>query len=244
MTVAEQPSHSPAPRSLPTAILVTGTDTDVGKTIATAAVAATLVSGGRSVAAYKPTQTGVPQASAGDMAEVARLARVPVREGCRLRAPMAPRAAADLESRGLPRLAEHVAAVTSLAAEHDHVLVEGAGGLLVELTEDGQTLADLALALPGCGVIVVARAALGTLNHTMLTREALAARGIRQLGMLIGSLGPAPTAVETSNVQRLRQLPEGMLGVLPAAASELDPVLFRRDSPRWLTGLAQRMGTP
>ncbi|HET7397723.1 MAG TPA: dethiobiotin synthase [Intrasporangium sp.] len=233
--------------ALPGVIVVTGTDTDVGKTVATAAIAAALAGRGRSVAAYKPTQTGVPTDApadvTADMAEVARLAGVPTREGCRLAAPMAPRAAAALERAALPRLADHVTAVTDLAAGCHHVLVEGAGGLLVELTEAGETLADLALALPGCGVVVVARATLGTLNHTMLTREALCARGLRQLGVVVGSLGPTPSVIEQSNVEHLRRLPEGVLGVLPERASRLDPARFRQGSTHWLPGLAQRMGT-
>src|SRR4051812_34025870 len=153
---------------LPRVLVVTGTDTDVGKTVVTAAVVATGRAAGLRVAAYKPTQTGVSPGQPGDMAEVERLTEACTAEGVRLRAPMAPRPAAALEHAVLPTLADHVARVADLRRRHDLVVVEGAGGLLVELTDAAETLADLATALPDSGVLVVARAALGTLNHTML----------------------------------------------------------------------------
>ncbi|EWT00744.1 dethiobiotin synthase [Intrasporangium oryzae NRRL B-24470] len=235
--------------TLPGVIVVTGTDTDVGKTVATAAIAALLVGAGRSVAAYKPTQTGVAPGAPGDMAEVARLAAADVAEGVRLLEPMAPRPAAALEDEPLPTLSEHAAAIAALARTHDHVLVEGAGGLLVELTGRGETLADLAMALPGSGAVVVTRAALGTLNHTMLTREAVSHRGIDQLGVIIGSWPSDPGPVETTNREYLADLSEGLLGAIPAGAPGLLPDVFRAEAPGWLPGLArllspQRLGTP
>jgi dethiobiotin synthase len=230
--------------TLPPVVVVTGTDTEVGKTVVTAAIAALLVSGGRSVTAYKPTQTGVEPGEPGDMAEVARLTDVSTREGVRLRAPMAPRPAAALEGARLPALAEHLATVAELAATHDHVLVEGAGGLLVELTDAAETLADLAKALPGAAVVVVARSGLGTLNHTMLTREALAHREIGCAGIVVGSWPEEPSVVETTNREYLASLPESLLGAIPEGAPSRRPESFRADASTWLTGLAQRMGTP
>jgi dethiobiotin synthetase len=223
---------------LPRVIVVTGTDTDVGKTVVTAAVCATLRATGLRVTAYKPTQTGVGPHDAGDMTEVSRLTGTPTREGVRLRAPMAPRPAAVLEGAGLPTLDEHLATIVALAQDHDHVVVEGAGGLLVELTEAGATLADLAGRTDDCGVVVVARSALGTLNHTMLTREALWRRGIRQLGVVVGSWPIDPTIIEATNRDYLAGLPEGLLGAVPAGAPQLDPATFCAASAAWLPGLA------
>ena len=231
-------------RLVPPVVVVTGTDTDVGKTVVTAALVATALAAGRRVTAYKPTQTGVEPGEPGDMAEVERLSAVATSEGIRLRAAMAPRPAARLEDAALPTLDEHVAHVAALGVCHDLVVVEGAGGLLVELTDDGDTLADLATALPGCGVVVVARSALGTLNHTMLTREALSSRGIRQLGIVLGAWPDQPDVIETTNREYLEGLPEGLLGAVPAGAPRLDPATFRDASPGWLSGLAQRLGTP
>jgi dethiobiotin synthase len=228
--------------TLPAVLIVTGTDTDVGKTVVTSAVVATARAAGRRVTAYKPTQTGVAPGEPGDMAEVERLTGAPTVEGVRLRAPMAPRPAARLEDSRLPTLAEHVARMESLVVCHDLVVVEGAGGLLVELTDRGDTLADLALALPDCAVVVVARSALGTLNHTMLTREALSHRGIRQLGVVLGSWPEQPDVIEQTNRDHLAALPEGLLGAVPLGAPRLDPETFRTASPGWLPGLEERLG--
>ena len=225
---------------LPRVIVVTGTDTDVGKTVVTAAVCATVRAAGLGVTAYKPTQTGVGPHEAGDMAEVARLAGIPTHEGVRLLAPMAPRPAARLEDAALPTLDEHLATIHALALDHDHVVVEGAGGLLVELTEARATLADLARMTDDCGVIVVARSGLGTLNHTMLTREALWRRGIRQLGVAIGAWPSDPTVIETTNRDHLAELPEGLLGAVPSGAPRLEPAAFCTAAPAWLPGLWQR----
>lgn len=237
------PAAAPPRGALPAVIVVTGTDTDVGKTVVTAAIAAVLVSGGRSVAAYKPTQTGVHPGEPGDMSEVARLTGIGTSEGVRLREPMAPRPAATIEARALPTLTEHVSAVRALRRDHDHVLVEGAGGLLVELTEAGETLADLTAALPGSGVVVVARSGLGTLNHTMLTREALSRRDIRRLGIVVGAWPHEPDAVETTNRDYLAELPEGLIGAIPRGAPDLAPADFRAAAPTWLLGLSHGLAT-
>ncbi|ALE92862.1 dethiobiotin synthase [Arthrobacter alpinus] len=219
-------------------IYITGTDTDVGKTMATAALAATLAARGASVAVYKPTQTGVPPGGHGDMDEVARLAGVAVvREGVRLRHPMAPVAAALREHRRLPSLAEHVDHISELAAVHSHVLIEGAGGLLVELDGQWHTVADLAGAtreVARTAVVVVCRSGLGTLNHTELTVEALQSRGLPVPALVIGSWPSAPSEIELSNRDHLHALDAAFLGSLPEGASKLDPHDFRRLAPHWL----------
>ncbi len=240
---AAQAAHDVASGGLPRVIVVTGTDTDVGKTVVTAAVCATVRAAGLRVTAYKPTQTGVDRFAAGDMAEVARLTGIPTHEGVRLLAPMAPRPAALLEDSSLPTLGEHRATITALARDHDHVVVEGAGGLLVELTDAGATLADLARLTDDCGVVVVSRSGLGTLNHTMLTREALCRRGIRQLGVVIGAWPSDPSVIETTNRDHLSRLPEGLLGAVPSGAPRLEPVAFCAAAPGWLPGLSRRAGS-
>ncbi|MDN5767637.1 MAG: dethiobiotin synthase [Humibacillus sp.] len=231
------------PHGLPRVIIVTGTDTDVGKTVVTAAITAVLHRAGRRVTAYKPTQTGVEPGEPGDMAEVTRLTGASGLDGVRLHAPMAPRPAASLEGARLPGLAAHVSTIRELAQSHDHVVVEGAGGLLVELTEAGETLADLATALPGSAVVMVVRSGLGTLNHTMLTREALARRQIRSLGIVIGAWTEQPTVIEQTNRAYFDGLAEGVLGAVPWGAPALAPAVFADQSATWLPGLVQRLGT-
>jgi dethiobiotin synthetase len=219
---------------LPRVVFVTGTDTGVGKTIVTAALAAVLMTAGRSVAVYKPTQAGLEDGG-GDIDVVRRLAGVEVREGIRLPDPMAPVAAAQRAGVALPLAAEHVATIRRLAAAHDHTLVEGAGGVLVQLDGDGRTLADIAVATTAetTGAIVVCRAALGTLNHTELTVEALVRRGVVVTGLVIGSWPREPTEVDLSNREYLSRHAVPLLGAVPERAGGLDPSEFAPAAPGW-----------
>ena len=222
--------------TLPGIILITGTDTGVGKTITTAALAAALHETGRSVAVYKPCQSGAA-AGDSDTAEVIRLAGdVTAETGVVLQEPLAPVAAAAIDAIPLPGVAAHAEKVRELSASHDHVLVEGAGGLLVELESDGCTLADLG-SLLGAALVVVARPDLGTLNHTALTLEALQTRDLQVLGVVLGSWPGNPDVVHQSNRQKLRSLRAPFLGALPEQASELSPAAFRAGAAAWLNGL-------
>ncbi|WP_427016798.1 dethiobiotin synthase [Pseudarthrobacter sp. P1] len=219
----------------PRILVVTGTDTDVGKTVATAALAAALETAGRHVAVYKPVQTGVAGDEPGDAGEVGRLAGIGgVHEGIRLTEPMAPVPAAALDGVPLPALEDHVRRIDALAAAHDHVLVEGAGGLLVELDGEGHTLADLAGALaPRAAVVLVARSALGTLNHAALTLEALERRRLPVLGLVIGAWPQHPDAVERGNRAHFDTLDIPLLAALPAGAAALPPGVFRERATAW-----------
>ncbi|AIY00126.1 dethiobiotin synthase [Arthrobacter sp. PAMC 25486] len=222
-----------------TVTYVTGTDTDVGKTLTTAALAAALAASGATVAVYKPTQTGVAADGHGDVDEIARLSGVgAVHEGIRLGEPMAPRAAAQLAERELPDMQLHVDRIMELAASHQHVLVEGAGGLLVELDGHGRTLRDVAAEtqrLVRTRFVVVCRSGLGTLNHTRLTLEALRHKGHHTPALVVGSWPATPSTIERSNLEALQnQAGAPFLGSLPAKASELDPSAFRQMSPHWL----------
>lgn len=213
-----------------TALVVTGTDTGVGKTIATAALAV------RGAAVYKPVQAGT-QCGSGDVDVVRGLSGATAVEGIRLPDPMAPVAAAARSGVRLPRIAEHRAAVHRLAAEHVDVLVEGAGGLLVALDEDGHTIADLALAVPAAA-IVVCRSGLGTLNHTALTLEALAHRGIAVAGLVIGAWPRHPSAVDLDNRERLSRTAP-LIGAIPEGAGKLPGARFRELAPGWLPTVDQ-----
>lgn len=222
-------------------IVVTGTDTEVGKTVATAAIAAALTAQGQRVLAVKPTQTGLAPGEQGDADEVARLAGVPVREFVRLPEPLAPDIAARRADVALPTVAEHAAAVADLArsGEYDVVLVEGAGGLLVRLDAAGGTLADLATELRRdglrAGFAVVVRAGLGTLNHTALTLEALHNRELDLVGIIVGSASERPDLAAQTNVEQLRELADGrLLGSLPEHAGQLEPGHFRQAAGNWL----------
>jgi dethiobiotin synthetase len=222
-------------------LVVTGTGTDVGKTVVTAAIAALAVDRGRKVAVLKPAQTGLPDGAPGDLAEVRRLAGdVTTLELRRYPDPLSPEAAA--RRAGLPSVtpAEIAAAAGELAVDHDIVLVEGAGGLLVRFDPKGGTVADVAWAL-GVPVLLVAHAGLGTLNVTTLTAEALVRRGIECLGVVVGSWPAEPDLASRTNLVDLPVAAGApLLGVLPAGVAALPQEEFlavARDSlSPWLDG--------
>ncbi|GAA3029265.1 dethiobiotin synthase [Streptomyces glomeratus] len=216
-------------------LMVTGTGTEVGKTVTTAAVAAVAVAAGRSVAVLKPAQTGVGPDERGDADEVARLSGAwTVRELARYPDPLAPATAA--RRAGLPPVGprEVAEAAAKLAAEHDLVLVEGAGGLLVRFDDEGGTLADAArlLAAP---VLVVATAGLGTLNTTELTAREVRRRGLELTGVVIGSWPGTADLASRCNLADLPVVAQApLLGALPAGAGAYAPADFRAAAPGWL----------
>lgn len=197
--------------------VVTGTGTGVGKTIVTAALAAVARDQGARVAVVKPAQTGLAVGEEPDLEVVRRLSGVTdLHELARYPDPLSPEAAA--RTSGLPPLdlGEAAAYIKGLRPGRDLVLVEGAGGLLVRYNPAGGTIADLARMLDAA-VFVVTTAGLGTLNHTALTLEALAARGLPLAGLVIGSWPADPGLAELSN---LTDLP-GLYGRMPAGAGRL-----------------------
>lgn len=210
--------------------VVTGTGTGVGKTVVTAALA---VLAGSDVIVVKPLQTGVLPGEPGDVDEVRRQAGCRVAELVRLPDPLAPDTAARLAGVTLPTVAEHAERIGSLDSEH--VIVEGAGGLLVRLDSAGGTLLDLAVLL-SAEVVVVVDAGLGTLNHTELTVAALRARGIEPAGLVIGAWPQSPGLAETCNLldlPRVSGVP--LLASIPAGVAALDAEAFAAAVPGWFS---------
>lgn len=209
-------------------LLVTGTSTDVGKTVVTAALAV-LAAG--PVAVCKPAQTGVLPDEPGDLAVVQRLVGpITTRELARYPDPLAPATAARRAGLPLVELAQVVAAVRSLDASHASTFVEGAGGVLVRIGR--WTLPDLAAAL-AAPVLVVTAAGLGALNHAELTVRALRGRGIEVAGMVVGSWPADPGLAERCNLDDLPQVTGvPLLGVLPQGSGAL--------SRRAFHGIAER----
>ena len=198
-------------RSLPPLydLLVTGTDTGVGKTYVTAALAAACVRSGRPVAVLKAVQTGPDD----DAAWIgARVPGIAARTALRYAAAVAPAVAARLEGLPEPSLEPIVAAARELRAEAGAILVEGSGGLLVPIN-DRETFAELALAL-GLPLAIVARPGLGTLNHTGLTVEVARARGIAVAGVIVCGTSAEPDVAERTNLTELQRIAP-LLGVLP-----------------------------
>jgi dethiobiotin synthetase len=221
-------------------LVVTGTGTGVGKTVVTAAVAALAAARGSRVAVVKPAQTGVVADEPGDLADVRRLAGVTdLHEHARFPDPLSPAAAARRS--GLPALdlRTSVQQVRDLADDRDLVVVEGAGGLLVRYDDEGATIADLARDL-GADVLVTVDPALGTLNHTALTLEAMAHRGLRLAGVVIGAWPTEPDLACRSNVRDLETLAARPLaGAMLAGAGALDAPQFLHAAR---AGLAPALG--
>jgi dethiobiotin synthetase len=182
-------------------------------------------------------QTGSPRDD--DLADVARLSGVGALHGTwRYPEPLAPAAAAKRAGMALPTRDELLASVSSVDAKL--TLVEGAGGLLVELGASGVTLRDLARDL-AASVLVVVSPGLGTLNHTALTLEALAAQGIPCAGLVIGAWPSEPGAAEAGNRDALSELAT-VRAVLPAGAGAMSAAEFESMSasafdPQWVTSL-------
>jgi dethiobiotin synthetase len=223
-----------------TVLVVTGTDTGVGKTIACAALACHARQAGIDVAVCKPVQTGTDTGD-DDLADVARLSAVTELVGlARYPLPLAPVAAAHHAGMSLPTRDEIVTLVRGVDRPGRLTMVEGAGGLLVELAQHGVTLRDLAVDL-AAAVLVVCRAELGTLNHTALTLEALAAQGRSCAGLVIGSWPARPETVHSFNWCALAKLAP-VRAALPAEAGAMSAADFAAMSARafdrdWVSAL-------
>jgi dethiobiotin synthetase len=217
-------------------LLVTGTDTGVGKTFVACALAHALRAGGRRVTVMKPVETGVTEAP--DDALRLRDAAAdpaPLDEICpyRLRAPLAPAVAARLEGVTID-LARLEALIRRRLEGADVMLVEGAGGLLVPIA-DSVTWADLAarLRLP---LLVVAANRLGTINHCALTARVAEGMGLSVAGFVLSSPGPGRDLSADTNAAAITGL-TGMpcLGELPYLE---DPRTAILDVPRLLIALS------
>lgn len=180
-------------------VFVTATDTGVGKTYLSGAIAARLRAGGLRVGVAKPVLTGLDDPGPHDHE---LLGATPAYS---FRPAVSPHLAAQLA--GTPLDPEVLLANARAAAEgNDAVVVEGVGGLLVPLAADF-ALRDLAVAL-GLPVVVAARPGLGTINHTLLTLEAARAVGLDVRAVVLTPWPREPSVMERSNRATLAQAAE------------------------------------
>lgn len=200
--------------SLP-GLLVTGTDTGVGKTQVAAAIARCMSATGRHVGVLKPVATGAVRTANRLWSEDAEALVAAIEcppdlaaeavAPLRYEAPVAPSIAARLAGEPLRFdrvLSEVSAALDWWASRAEVMVIEGVGGFLCPLAE-GATLADLAVALD-LPVLIVARKGLGTLNHTLLTVEAVKLRALRIAGIVINNAeSAAETLAESTALEEL-----------------------------------------
>jgi dethiobiotin synthetase len=190
-------------------VFVTGTDTEVGKTVVACAIAATLVARGERVATFKPAVTGLsePQQALPDHELLRRSARShqpaeavsPYRFG----PAVSPHLAAELA--GIEIAPGHlVAGAEAAAASADVLVTEGVGGLLVPLC-NGYLVRDFAAEL-GFPLVVVARPGLGTINHTLMTIECARAVGLAVAAVVLTPWRRFPRAIDRSNRQTIELL--------------------------------------
>lgn len=169
---------------------ITGTDTDVGKTVVTACLATLFKNQGIDVGVMKPIETGVdPECSSSANSDAKFLMEITSsadaeEEVCpyRLKTPASPFQSAQIEETQI-RPATILENFKVLQSRHDRMLVEGVGGLLVPITHD-YSVADLALEI-GLPLIIVSRFRVGTLNHTLLTVKAARQHGLKIKGIIL-----------------------------------------------------------
>jgi dethiobiotin synthetase len=219
-------------------IFITGTDTGVGKTYTGTSIAAAMRRKGVDVGVMKPAETGcrvrqgklVPADALALMRSAGVADPLELVNPFRFRAPLAPLIAARLEGKRV-HLRKIVAAYQSLEQQHEFMIVEGAGGILVPLSRS-QSYRDLA-ALLGLPVLIVARPGLGTINHTLLTVEALQQRTIPIAGIVINYGGKREAGLaERTNpaiIERLSGVP--VIGIIRHGQRDTSSIVRRLITP-------------
>ncbi len=229
-------------------IFVTGSGTEAGKTILTAALAACAMAQALRVAVIKPVQTGVGASELGDAQIVSGLTGLDdVHELVRFDEPLAPGTAARRLGVPGPSIAELADGIWALR-DRDMLIVEGAGGALVHLNGQGDTILDLAIELQSrlraedsSALLLAASCSLGTLHSTAATTAAVIARGLAVDHLVITDWpGSQPDLAQQSNLDDLpRYTGVGISGVLPMGMGGLEPGEFALKAR---TGLAPALG--
>jgi dethiobiotin synthetase len=200
----------------PSGFLVTGTGTEVGKTVVAALLARTLVLDGATVAVFKPAESGLDDGGEPDNELLRRAAGssqvaeeiAPYRFG----PAVSPHLGAELTGVAIePRAI--VDAARAAAAAADHLVCEGVGGLLVPLTS-GYLVRDFASEL-GLPVVVAARPGLGSINHSLLTVEAARAVGLDVAAVVLTPWPDRPGPIERSNRETISRLGAVAVRVVP-----------------------------
>ncbi len=202
------------------AVFVTGTGTEVGKTIVSAVIARTAAREGRSVKVFKPAVSGLDEGGESDHELLRRASGSAQRDDeiapYRYGPPVSPHLAAELAGDEVDP--DRLRTVAAAAADADALVCEGVGGLLVPLTSRGYLVRDLARDL-GYPLVVVASPGLGTINHTLLTLEAARSAGLEVRAVVLTPWPQDPGAMGRSNRATIASL--GAVEVLTLAAIDL-----------------------
>lgn len=202
---------------LPKALFVSGTDTDVGKTVVTAALSLFLKQRGYRVGVIKPFQTGTELNTPLDMEYVYKVIDqdYDLEEVCpsRLIKPMAPYSASRFENKEIDT--EGILEKTNrFISKNDITIIEGAGGLYVPVKEN-YIIADFIVEL-GFPMLLVSRPDLGTINHTMLSIEYAEKRNIDLFGIFINKIPDPPGYIALDNIKLFKSLYNlNLVGILP-----------------------------
>lgn len=206
-------------------LFIAGTDTGVGKTYIAGGLAKVLREQGVNVGVFKPFESGLKDGHA-DFRYLKEMAGVndPDHEICpnQFQEALAPAVAAEREGREV-NWCGMTDCLESLATKHSFLIVEGAGGLLVPLAP-GKTNIDLIkeCELP---VLLIARLGLGTINHTLLSLEALEYRNIACIGVVLNQTTAGKTLAEETNPNVLKKLIKvPLLDVIPFQGKKEEPL--------------------
>jgi dethiobiotin synthetase len=197
-------------------LFVTGTGTEVGKTVVAAVIARSLAAEGRRVAVFKPAVTGLEEPGQADHELLRRASGsgqsdeeiAPYRYG----PPVSPHLAAELAGQRI-EAARLMRAAEAAAAGADALVCEGIGGLMVPLAT-GYLVRDFARQL-GLPLVVAATAGLGTINHTLLTLEAARAAGLDVASVVLTPWPEDPDPIQGSNHRTLESMGGVPVAVLP-----------------------------
>jgi dethiobiotin synthetase len=197
-------------------VFVTGTSTEVGKTVVAAVIAHTLAAEGKRVAVFKPAVTGLEEEGETDHALLRRASGSSQSDEeiapYRYQPPASPHLAAAMAGEEIEM--QRLQQVARVAAEDaDAIVCEGVGGLLVPLSPT-YLVRDLAVDL-GYPVVIVASPGLGAINHTLLTLESARAAGLEVTAVVLNPWPENPTEIESDNRKTIAGLGEVRIETLP-----------------------------
>ncbi len=204
-------------------LFITGTDTDVGKTMVTGILARMLRQDGLDLGVWKPVQSGhALHHSEGDVMRLKTMSGIADDPSAMclhaVMEPLAPSLALSRAGIHATRrdLLNHLKAYKQA---HKNILIEGAGGFFVPMTED-TTVADLACEV-SYPVLIVARPSLGTVNHTALTAAYARQRGLEVAGVIISGMPEGDDRMEWANIPMIEEYAQcPVLAVLPWFSDE------------------------